>query len=323
MSHLPFTEKYRPTDLNDIYVPNIIKKKINDIINEQNIPNLIISGPSGTGKSSIIKIIAKEIYKDYYQEAVLEMGLMEDRGIKFMQSNIIPFCRTKIPYLRKDEKKYPKYKLIIFDEADNIISRMQDMISNVMENYGENIRFVFTCNSATEICENIQGKTLIWRLSIIPNEIIVLYLKNICLNENIGYTENALLKIAKLSQGDMRSSINKLELICNKYDNIKDENVDELCNIPQEIIIRELFDNIIKKNLKKSLEIIFDLRNKSYSGSDITLGMLSTIRSSICNDLSENIKMKFANDICKGIYNISNIIDSDLQLACCVVNMCN
>jgi replication factor C subunit 2/4 len=318
---LPWTEKYRPSRIDDIYLPPIIKNKMVNIINERNMPNLILTGPPGIGKSSAIKIIALELYGKYYKDAVLELGLLDDRGVKFMQNDIQNFCKTRISYRTEDEPKYPKYKLIIFDEADNIISRVQDQISIVMENFSNQIRFAFTCNSSSEISEGIQTKSLIWRYSFLPADLVVNRLSEICKKEKIEYTETSLKKICEISQGDLRSAINKLELIHYKHINIKDEYIGELCNTPQEMIIKQLFINIMNKKLKESLEITFDLRKKSYSGSDITLGMLTTIKSEICKDIPEEIKMKLCNQICGGIYRISNITDSDLQLAGCIVDM--
>lgn len=321
---LPWTEKYRPSNMNDICLPPIIKNKMIQIINDRNISNLILAGPPGIGKSSAIKIIAFELYGKYYKDAVLELGLLDDRGIKFMQCDIQNYCKTKIPYKKEDESKYPKYKLIIFDEADNIVSRVQDQISIIMDNFHNQIRFAFTCNSTSNIIEGIQSKTdPIWRFSLLSSSFVINKLSDICKKEKVRYTDTSLKKICEMSQGDLRSAINKLELVHYKHADIEDKYIDELCNTPQEIIIRRLFANIIEKKLRESLEIIFDLRKKSYSGSDITLGMLTTMKSDICKDIPEETKMKLCNQICNGIYRISNITDSDLQLAGCIVDLIN
>lgn len=320
---IPWTEKYRPIDIDDIYLPVVIKNRMIDIINSMDMPNIILTGPPGIGKTSAIKITAYELYGKYYDNTVIELNLLDDRGLKFMQNGIIPFCKTKIPYQKKDEHRYPPYKLIIFDEADNITSRVQDQISNIMEKFGERIRFAFTCNSSEDIIEAIQTKCLPWRYSYLSEQNIIDKLTEICEKEEFESTHSSLKKIANISQGDLRSAINKLQLIYNKYETIKDEYVDELCNTPQEMIIRELFTHIINKDLNEALRITFDLKKKSYSGSDITLGMLTTIKADICNDIPEDIRIKLSDQICSGIYRISNITDSELQLAGCVVDMVN
>lgn len=321
--NLPWIEKYKANEIDELLLPPLIKNKIVNIINDRNIPNIIITGSSGIGKSITIKIIAKEIYGNYYNDAVLELGLLDERCIRFIQNDIVNFCKTKIPYKKKDEMKYPKYKLIIFDESDSIISRIQDQISNIMENYNEYIRFAFTCNSSSDICEGIQTKSVIWRFPSLNNNLIKSKLIEICNSENIKFEEKALEKIAEISQGDLRSAINKLEIVNIKHRKIMVEYVDKLYNISHEIIINNLFKYILEKDVRNSLKLVLELKKKSYSGSDITMSMLSTIKSEICNYIPENIKIKLCDKICSGIYNISNIMDSDLQLCGCIIDMIN
>jgi replication factor C subunit 2/4 len=320
-TQLPWTEKHRSYKLDDIFIPMTIKNKLKDIIATKNMPNIILSGPPGIGKSSAIKAVALDLYGKYYNDAVLELNLLDDRGIDFMRSDILLFCKTKISYKGNDEKKYPKYKLIVFDEADSIIKRVQDQISNIIEKFGDTIRFAFTCNSSSEICEVIQTKSFIWWYSYLENDLVVDKLKDICTKEKVKFTENALNKIATLSRGDVRNAINKLQMLYSKYNQIKEEYVDELCDTPQEVIIKQIFMDIINNDFKKALSVTLDLKKNSYSGSDIMLGMLATIRSDICDDISDDIKNKLCSSICSGTYQISNVTDNDLQLTGCIVDM--
>ena len=319
MNNLPFIEKYRPHTLEDVIMPELLRKKFNKIIENQDIENMIIVGSSGIGKSAIVKIIANGIYKQYYRDAVLQLGLMEDRGIKFMQNSVGQYCKTKISYTKKDEKKFPKYKLIIFDESDDMVSREQDIISNVMDSYKEQIRFIFTCNSASNINESIQSKCSILHIPTLSENNIINRLEFICNNEEIKYDLDSLKLISSRSLGDIRSAIHKLEFISKLNKEINESNIQNLFNIPQEIVIKNLFNHIIEKNLKGSIKIVTNLKQNSYSGSDITLSMLHVIK--MCNFIPENIKIKLANEICKGIHNISNVCDSDLQLISCITNM--
>lgn len=321
--NLPWIEKYKANEIDELILPQLLKNKIIGIINDRNIPNIIITGSPGIGKSITVKIIAREIYGKYYNDAVLELGLLDERCIKFIQNDMINFCKTKIPYKKNDEANYPKYKLIIFDESDNIILRIQDQISNVMENYNEYVRFAFTCNSSSDICEGIQTKSVIWRFPLLNNNLIKSKLAELCNSEKIEFEEKALEKIAEISHGDLRSAINKLEIVNIKHKKILLEHIDELYNISQEVIINNLFKYILKKDIKNSLKQVLELKKKSYSGSDITMSMLSTIKSEICNYIPENTKIKLCDKICAGIYNISNVMDSDLQLCNCIVEMIN
>jgi replication factor C subunit 2/4 len=320
----PWIEKYKPHNLDQLLFPDTIKKKIDNIIQSKNLCNLIITGPSGIGKTCIAEIIANELYEKYYNDAVLELNLLDDKGIKFIQEDIVSFCKTRIPYKTGDETKYPKYKLIIFNEADNIIERIQDQISFIMEKYKDNIRFIFTCKSisiGSEITESIQTKCIILLLTHHTQDLIIEGLTNICEHENIKFSNDALEKIASHSDGDMRIAINKLQIVFYAYGEISLKNYMNLCDTPQEIIIRNIFDLLIQQNIKEAMKIVFGLKKESYSGADIVMSMFNVLKSSMCNDIDEKIKIKFGKAISDGIYNISNIGDSDLQLAGCIIDM--
>ena len=96
---LPWIEKYRPSDTSEILLDSFLLEKIYKIIEYKSIPNMILTGEPGTGKTSTILIIAKSIYTHDYHENVLELNASDDRGLSIINNTIIPFCQkiTKAP----------------------------------------------------------------------------------------------------------------------------------------------------------------------------------------------------------------------------------
>ena len=141
---LPWIEKYRPSNTKEILLDHYLLEKIHKIIEYRSIPNMILTGEPGTGKTSTILIIAKAIYKDSstYHENVLELNASDDRGLSIINNTIIPFCQkvTNSPE-----------KLIILDEADSITNKAQNLLSNIIAEYKKNCRFVFICNDSTKV----------------------------------------------------------------------------------------------------------------------------------------------------------------------------
>lgn len=320
---LPWIEKYRPRHIDELMLSDCLKHKMEQFVIEKNIPNLIFTGPSGIGKTSTIRCLARALFGPYAPQMVLELNASDDRGIKSMQECIISFCKAKSPIKQKDCNKYASFKLIILDEADNMVERSQPQINSIMEQFKNVVRFSFTCNSSSNIIEAIQSRCLILRYSRLPNDLIITKINDISKIEKIKYNNDALVQICLLSRGDMRTALNMLQLIHYNKDKITVEHVNELCDFPQQVIIKKLFNFVLQKKLRDGFSVLYELKNNGYSGSDITLGMIYTLKSEICNDIPEATKIKFFNAICMAAYRISKGIDSMLQLSSCLVDMIN
>lgn len=323
LEQLPWIEKYRPKNMDGLYLNDPLKFKLQQFIAEKNIPNIIFTGSCGIGKTSTIRCLAKTLFGKYASAMVLEMNASDDRGMKSMQELIITFCKIKSPIKDDEKNNYANFKLIILDEADNMVERSQPQINNIMETYKNTVRFAFTCNTSSNIIEAIQSKCLILRYSRLTNDLMLKKLISVSKMENVKHDKAGLLQICTLSRGDMRSGLNMLQLIHQNENKITVESVNELCDYPQPVVIKELFDFIRKKNLHGALTILYKLKDSGYSGSDITLGMIYTIKSDICSDILEEHKIHMMKTICMAAYRISKGIDSFLQLASCLVDMIN
>jgi DNA polymerase III delta prime subunit len=139
--------------------------------------------------------------------------------------------------------------------------------------------------------------------------------------EKIKYQKEAIDQISDLAHGDMRTAVNMLQLIYNKKETIKSEFVNELCDLPQQIVIKKMFDHLLKNDLHSAITVLYELKNNGYSGSDITLGMMYTLKSDTCKDMPEDVKIKIFYCVCMAAYRISKGIDSILQLSSCLVDI--
>ena len=196
----PFVEKYRPSKLKDILMDSFLKTKFLNIVTSKSIPNLIITGEPGTGKTSTILYVAKEIYNNEYlwENNILELNASDDRGLCIINNTVIPFCQkiTKNPE-----------KLIILDEADSITNKAQHLLSNIITEYKKNCRFVFICNDSNKINESIQSKCMIINFPKLNNKYINHKLIDICEKEKIKYSTESINELIILSDRDIRKSI--------------------------------------------------------------------------------------------------------------------
>jgi replication factor C subunit 2/4 len=313
-NYLPLIDKYRPKKIENILLNDIIKHKISSIIDLNIIPNIILVGPSGTGKTSLITIIAKKILGHKYSEAILSLNASDNRGLDILNNTIIYFCKKKL--VDKDGIIIPK--LIIMDEADNITKKAQNMISNMIEEYGKHTRFAFTCNDSCKLIESIQSRCIIIYISPLEKTIITNHLEQICKLENINYDIEGLNMISTNCKGDLRASINLLDAIYNGFNYISCENITKLSYQPNSEKILNLIKECANRNLFNSIDILHSLKSEGYCGSDILLAMINILKEV---SIEEQTRLDYINIISEYYTKVSDGLDTQLQLYGCISKM--
>jgi replication factor C subunit 2/4 len=327
--NIPWIEKYRPVKIEDVIADENILIEMNNIIKNKNIPNMIFTGTPGIGKTTTILCIAHKLYGKYMKDAVLELNASDDRGIKTINNGIVgDFCNHKLSYADDDKNKYAQHKLIILDESDNMTEKVLPLISNLMDVYHKTTRFVFTCNTSSKIIESIQSRCKIIRFMRLNLDMLTNRLERILIIENqnkiknkIKYDKESLKEIATLSGGDMRYSINLLQLISDRFGNITLKNISILCDYPSYEIIAKIFNLIKNKNIKDALIESYKLKETGYSVNDIFTTMFQFLKSS--NELiDEEYKMNILYILSNYLYNISKFTDTDINLTAFVLEAC-
>ncbi|ARF10038.1 replication factor C small subunit [Indivirus ILV1] len=313
----PWIEKYRPIDIDELVLDNGTLSKIKKIIEDKNMPNIIITGSPGIGKTTTILCIAKKLLGKYYRQGVLELNASDDRGVKTVQESIEYFCKKKL----ETSDKYAKHKIVLLDEADNMTKKAQQSINNLMQEYN-NTRFAFTCNNSSQIIEAIQSRCIIFRYCRLSNDQLKLRLEHICKMENIPYSEEGLNIIITTSQGDLRQAINNLQLTFNGYINITPDNVYKLCDKPHPLVIQNIFEACHKKDFKVALNHLNSLYKKGYSSSDIAFTMMYTLKTINNKIIDEKTKISFLEEIGKTSLIISQGMNTPLQLSGTIAFLC-
>lgn len=310
--YIPFIEKYRPQKIDDLILPIPMQYKISNIIESKMLPNIIITGSPGTGKTSTILCIAKQILGKNYKDMLLELNASNNRTLDFINTTVTYFCKKKLSTDTNHQK------IIIFDEADNITKKAQNLLANLMEEHSHNTRFAFTCNESSKIIEAIQSRCMILRYIPMTSDNIRKRLTMICQKENISYDESGINALIFISQGDIRQAINNLEATYHGYKNITEDNVYKLCFHPHPKIIVEIIKECVSMNLIKGIEYIHELKNCGYCTNDILLTMLNSLREIKIDD---DIRINFMKIISDCYINVSDGIDTNLQLYGCLSRM--
>ena len=156
MSDFIWVEKYRPTTIDECILPKGIKKTFQDFVGRGEIPNMLLSGPPGIGKTTVAKALCYQLGADYY----VINGSDEGRFLDTVRNSAKNFASTVS--LTSDSK----HKVIIIDEADNTTSDVQLLLRASIEEFSKNCRFIFTCNYKNKIIDPLHSRCSVVDFSV-------------------------------------------------------------------------------------------------------------------------------------------------------------
>jgi replication factor C small subunit len=192
-----WVEKYRPTTLEEYVGNRTIKSKIADYLRQGSIQNLLFHGVAGTGKTTLAKLIVKQLNCD-----VLYINASDERGIDTIREKIIPFASTV---------SFRDVKIIILDEADYITPQAQATLRNTIESCSKTTRFILTCNYLERIISPLQSRCQTFEIIPPSKDEVREKCENILTKENIGYLIKDVDKVINTHYPDIRKVINTLQ----------------------------------------------------------------------------------------------------------------
>lgn len=262
-----WTEEYRPSMIDDVILPERIKSTFRDIIETGNMPNLILNGSAGTGKTSVAVSLCEELGVDY-----LMINASNDRNIETLRNKVLDFAST----MSIDGKEF---RVVIFDEADSMNpNSTQPALRGIIEEVADNCRFIFTCNKKGQIIPPIHSRCSVIDFSFTAPELQSMAgkfmgrLMGILDEHGIEYEKPILAKLiqtyCKYGSPDWRRILNE----CQRY-------------AVSGVIDKGIFDDLGQNNIDA---LIDTLKRKHYDD--------------MCRWVEENTNLNPA-DIFGGVYN--------------------
>jgi len=254
---VPFSEKYRPTNFDDIVLDPSNKQILSNIIKTSYFPNLLFYGPPGTGKTTtIINLIDSYQSKlnNRNKDLIIHLNASDERGIDIIRNQISFFVNSK-PLFNNG------MKFVILDEVDYMTKNAQQALRYLLQNYSSNVRFCLICNYISKIDEGLQNEFIRLRFNQLPKPDIIKFLTNISVSENLNMTPHSLNCIQKLYKSDIRSMVNFMQ---SNQDIVHMNKGEELCfNIIDDEIWESLLNKLINQEKIDSIAAyIYDISSR-------------------------------------------------------------
>jgi len=198
------SEKYRPQKISDCILPDRLKKVFQEYVNRKTIPNLMLTGTAGVGKTTAAIAMCEEIGLDY-----IFINSSEERGIDTL--------RTKIRGYASTVSFSGSQKVIILDEADYITPEAQAALRGAIEEFSSNCSFIFTCNFKSKLIDAIHSRCSVIDFTLNNDEkpkMAAQFYKRLCeilTKESITFDKTVVAKLVEKYFPDYRRTLNELQ----------------------------------------------------------------------------------------------------------------
>ena len=221
-----FVEHYRPTKLENYVGNENIKKVIKQYLDQDDIQNLCFYGPAGTGKTTLAKLIVKNLDCDY-----LYINASDERGIDTIRDKVTSFASTA---------SFKSLKVVILDEADFLTINAQASLRNVIETFSRSTRFILTCNYIERIIDPLQSRCQTLKI-VPPSKVeVAKHLAWILGEENISFIVDDIKNIVNQFYPDLRKMLNTIQLSI----------IDNKLSVDKSVLVSNNYMNSLLKELK-------------------------------------------------------------------------
>ena len=301
MRNLTLIEKYRPESLEDIYGNDLAIKWLKKIVrNPLSLPHLILTGPSGVGKTSAIHCMAKSILGKEMKNAFMEINASEKRGVEALRQKIPTFAQKKVSV---------PYKIVMIDDVDSLNNKVQQTLTGILEKFESKTRFIFITQSP--MIESIQSRSNILHLRELTDGDIEKKLVRVLVNERVQYNEDGIEALCFVADGDMRVALNYLHACYQCFGKILGSCVYAISDSPTPSILEECLGHCLAGDIVKAGEIVKDIQSLGYSTHDVIQTLFKILR---YYEMDHEIRFKYMSLVGDTQMNMVSKDGTDCQL---------
>ena len=301
-----WVEKYRPKTIEECILPTNIKKTFQDFLDKGEVPNLLLAGPAGCGKTTVAKALCNELGVDVY----VINGSDEGRFLDTVRNTAKNFASTV------SLSSSAKHKVIIIDEADNTTNDVQLLLRAFTEEFSGNCRFIFTCNFKNKIIEPLHSRCAVVEFGIKGKErqgIAAQFFKRIqeiLDTESVEYDNKVLVELINKHFPDWRRVLNE----CQRYSSSGKIDTGILATF-SDVKVNDLVKNLKEKNFAEVRKwVVNNLDNDSGV-------LLRRIYDALCDALENSSIPAAVLVIAKYQYQIAFVADQEINMLACLTEI--
>lgn len=197
-----WVEKYRPRSVDDyVWIDQDQKHMVETWIGEKYIPHLLLAGTAGSGKTTLAKVLERELGVDPAE--FLHINASRDNGVDFLRNKINNFCSTM---------SMGPFKVVLLDEADYITPPAQGILRGMLEQYHEGVRFILTCNYPNKIIPALHSRLQTITFKTLDETDFTRRLATILVTEGVELDADTLSLYVKACYPDLRKAINTVQM---------------------------------------------------------------------------------------------------------------
>ena len=308
-----FVEKYRPKDFSEMKGQEKIVERVKALVETNNMPHLLFSGPAGIGKTTLALIIGNKLFGDDKQSLFLELNASDERGIDVVRNKVKDFARTRAI------RDVP-FKVIYLDECDSLTKDAQQALRRTMETYSNTCRFILSCNYSSKIIDPIQSRCTVFRFKPLTFENMKEIIHEISEKEGLKVTEEAGEALYELSNGDVRKLENTLQSCSVMNKEITKDLVYDVASAARPKEVKEVLDLSVKGFFADARTLLLKtMLNHGLSGVDIIKQIQREILSL---DVEDSKKMRMIEKCGEAEFRLVEGSDEYIQLEALIASFC-